>query len=85
MLVYKEVEVEVDVDDFDRDELIEAVEQLGLVVVDPDDSESPEGLKDRIRKLSYEYLEWHHFGMSEERFQNVMKQFFLDTLNEHIL
>ena len=84
--VYKTVDIEVDVDadDLDKDELIEAVESMGYLVIDKDDCDSPDVMKEKILLLKDDFLNWYQFGMSNEVFEKTLKQFFLDTVDEYI-
>lgn len=83
--VYKEVEVEIDASDLDVDELIEAVEALGLTVIDDDAEDSPENLKKHIECLREDFINWKDCGMSNEKFEGILKSFFKDTIDDYIV
>lgn len=76
--------VDVDLDDFNTDDLIEELEIRGFIVMDKDHSDGPEYLKDNIHKLKDEFINWYQFGMKNENFEKIMKQFFINTIDEHI-
>lgn len=78
-------EVTVDLNDFETDELRDEIESRGLTVIDPDDSDGPDFYKDRIRTLKSDFINWKDFGMSNERFEDVLKQFFKDTVDDYIV
>ena len=78
------VDVEVDLDDFVTDDLIEELEDRGFIVMDKDDSDGPEHLKDNIHRLKEDFIEWYQFGMKNENFENRLKEFFKETINEYI-
>lgn len=80
-----DVEFDVDLDDFDTSELIEQVERWGFVVMDKDESDTPDNLKDKIHMLKEDFINWHQFGMKNEDFENILKEFFKDTIDEYIM
>lgn len=74
-IVYKEVEVDVDICDFPADELISAVENLGYHVYKEEfDKGSSETLKDDIYSLYKDYIS------GANNFDNRLKKFFEDQL-----
>lgn len=72
---YKQVEVEVDISDFSEDELIEAVENLGFLVIEKDYTEgASESLKDDIYELYRDFIEGKDLN-------SKLKKFFEDQLD----
>ena len=76
--------VDVDLDDFNTEDLIEELEIRGFIVMDKDDSDGPEHLKDNIHKLKEDFINWYQFGMKNENFEASMKEFFKETIDEYI-
>lgn len=72
--------VEVDLEEFDTDELIEEIESRGLRVYDPDDCDGPEPIKNAIYDL---YRDW--VSLDGKCFEIKLKEFFRDQTNELIL
>ena len=83
--VYKEIEIEVDVGDLGTEELIEAVEELGFVVYDKDDCDSPENIRDDIHKLYQDFILWNDTMMTNENFGTILKKFFSEHLDKNVL
>lgn len=79
------VDVEVELDDFVTDDLIEELEVRGFIVMDKDDSDGPEHLKDNIHRLKEDFINWYQFGMKNENFEKTMKEFFKETIGEYIV
>lgn len=79
------VDVDVDLDDFNTDELIDELEARGYIVMDKDDSGAPESLKDQIHNLKEDFILWHNFGMKNEVFERILKEFFKETIGEYIV
>lgn len=79
------VEVDVDLDDFQSDELIDELEARGYIVMDKDDSDAPESIRNEIQKLKDDFINWYQFGMKNENFEKTMKQFFKETIGEYIV
>lgn len=79
--IYTNVEVDVDLDDFGTDDLIDELELRGFTVANKEDSIQYE---DRIFSLKEDFINWYQFGMTNEKFEKTLKQFFLDTVNEYI-
>lgn len=75
------VDVDVDLDDFNTDELIGELEDRGYTVLSKNDLNHYE---DHISSLKEDFLNWYQFGMSNENFEKTMKQFFLNTIDEYI-
>lgn len=74
-IVYKEVEVDVDITDFAADELVAAVEELGYYVYKEEHVEgSSEKMKDEIYSLYRDYIN------GANNFDNRLKRFFEDQL-----
>lgn len=78
------VDVDVELDDFVTDDLIEELEARGFIVMDKDDSDGPEHLKDNIHRLKEDFINWYQFGMKNENFERTMKEFFKETIGEYI-
>lgn len=75
------VDVEVNLDDFSDDELIEAVESMGYLVVEKEDSGAmSESVKDEIFSFYKDYILWKDFGMKNETFERIAGKFFQDHL-----
>lgn len=79
------VDVDVELDDFVTDDLIEELEARGFIVMDKDDSDGPEHLKDNIHRLKEDFINWYQFGMKNENFENRLKEFFKETIGEYIV
>lgn len=73
---YIETEVEVELSDFDVDDLVDELESRGYTVLDNDDSRTEKA----ITRLYYDWLQ-----MTPERFNEEIKKFFSEALNKHIL
>ena len=74
--VYKEVAVDVDIDlcDYDTDELVDEIENRGLTVIEKEDSGAmSEAAKDEIYDLYREYV-------SGKDFDRKIKNFFEENL-----
>jgi|694.fasta_scaffold01392_36 hypothetical protein len=90
--VYREVAVDVDIDldDYDTDELIAEIEDRDggnkWLVVDKLDTDfvAPD-VEDKIRDLKEDFLNWYQFGMKNENFEKALKEFFKDTIDEFII
>lgn len=78
---YVETAVDVDLEDFENDELIEELEARGYAVLEKNDTT----LEDQIRDLREDFITWYQFGMKNENFEKIMKEFFKETIDEHIL
>lgn len=76
--------VDVDLDDFNTEDLIEELEIRGFIVMDKDDSDGPEHLKDNIHRLKEDFILWKDLGMKNEVFERILKDFFKETINEYI-
>lgn len=81
---YTEVEVDVDLDDFSTEDLIETLESHGYVVIDKDSDDAPAYYQKHIHTLKEDFINWYQFGMKNENFEKTMKQFFKDTIDEYI-
>lgn len=73
---YIETEVDVELDNFAEEDLIEHIESLGYTVLENDDVKTERS----IEKLYYEWLQ-----MSPESFQKELKKFFSEALDIVIL
>ena len=71
------VDVDVELDDFDEEDIIEHLERLGYQV---EDIKSDNSDRVRIQKL---YSDW--LTLSPERFETELKKFFGDVLNINVL
>lgn len=79
------VDVDVDLDDFNTDELVDEVEARGFIVMNKDDSDAPGSLKDQIHHLKDDFILWQNFGMKNEVFERILKEFFKETIGEYIV
>lgn len=76
------VDVNVDLDDFDTDDLIDELEERGYSVEAKDEVTA---LEDQIRNLKEDFVLWKDLGMKNEMFEKIMQNFFKDTIDEYIL
>ena len=75
-MLYKKVTVEIDLDDFDNEDLIDELEKRGFTVRDGED----ERIMDDIFDL---YKEWlSDQGDRDNRFEKAMRKFFEKHLNK---
>ena len=79
--IYKEIEVDIDAGDLDTEQLIEAVEELGYVVYDKDDGDSPENIRDEIYDLYRDFVQWDNNEIPDNGFVLSLKKFFEENLN----
>ncbi len=76
------IDVEVNLHDFDSEDLIEVLEERGFKVVDKDDSAAmTEPAKDTIHNFYKDYVLWKEFGMKNETFENIANKFFEEQLD----
>ena len=82
------INVQIDADIIDTDELIEIVESRGYDVLmsgqTHEDTEALNRTVDEIHNLYYAFLAWRD-GDKNERFENVLKQFFDTTIDLRIV
>lgn len=83
--IYKEIEVDIDAGDMNTDELIEAVEELGYVVFDKDDYDSPENIRDEIYDLYRDFVDWDNNRLPDNGFVLSLKKFFSEHLDKVVL
>ncbi len=74
--------IHVDLADFDIADLIEEVESCGYVVMEKEDAVDYEK---KIHALKDDFINWYQFGMKNENFEKVMKEFFKDTIDEYVV
>ena len=81
-LIITEVQVDVDLDDFDTDDLIEEIENRGFFLLDQDDSGAmSESAKDDIYNLYRDFVRWDKNEMPDNGFVLSLKKFFEENLN----
>ena len=78
---YVETAVDIYLEEFENDELIDELEARGYAVLEKNDTT----LEDQIRDLREDFINWYQFGMKNENFEKIMKEFFKETLDEHIV
>ena len=79
--IVTEIDVDVDLEDFDTDDLVDEIESRGLVVFDKEDSGAvSEAAKDEIYTFYQNYLLWKNFGMKNEKFEQIANKFFEEHL-----
>ena len=76
------VEVDIGLDEFVTDELLDELESRGFSVRAADDSKHYE---DHILSLKEDFINWYQFGMKNENFEKILKEFFKDTIDEHVV
>ncbi len=79
---YVEAAVDVELDDFNTDELIDELEKRGYSVEAKDDVTA---LEDQILTLKDDFINWYQFGMKNETFEKIMQKFFKETIDEHVI
>jgi hypothetical protein len=84
-----DVDIEVDADAFSTEELTEELESRGYTVT-PDnqpthEEEQLEYLKDKLHGMYRDFLLWKDFGTKDSTFENSLKMFFEDTLDEKLV
>lgn len=84
VMVRKTIDVDLNLDEFEITELIDELEKQGYIILDKSYQVTPDDLKDKIYMLKEDFLNWYQLGMSNERFEKTLKQFFLDTIDEYI-
>jgi len=77
-----ETEVDIDLSDFETDELIEEIEErTGRFMIDNEDSGSiSEAAKDEIYAFYQDYILWKDCHMKNESFEQIANKFFEDHL-----
>ena len=81
-----EVDVYVDLSDFDTFELCEELESRGLCVTDEEDSGAvSEAAKDEIYDLYRDFVEWDNNRMPDNGFVLSLKKFFSEQLDKVVL
>lgn len=73
--VYQELEI--DLEEFETEELVQELKDRG----EYDNANHEEKIKD----LREDFVTWYGGGMKNERFEDVLKQFFRDTIGEHVI
>jgi hypothetical protein len=74
--------IHVELSDFDIEDLIEEVERSGYVVMEKEDAADYEK---KIHALMHDFINWYQFGMKNENFEKILKEFFKDTIDEHVI
>jgi spore coat polysaccharide biosynthesis predicted glycosyltransferase SpsG len=80
--IYTEVAVDVELDDFNTDELIDELEERGYSIQAKDEVTA---LEDQIRNLKEDFVLWKDLGMKNEMFEKIMQNFFKETIDEHVI
>lgn len=75
----KTVEVDIELDDFDDDELIDELEDRGFSVFKDSLDISPDKFADEAHKLYVSYL-----SDSKENFNKTLREFFWEVLNKRV-
>jgi hypothetical protein len=75
-MVYTTVSVDVDLGEFDDDELKEELEDRGYITLDKEDGIDPEALKDQVFRLRQAY-----YTLSPEQFKKQLLTFFREQLD----
>ena len=75
-MVYTTVTVDVDLSDFNDDDLKEELEDRGYITLNKEDGIDPEDLKDHIYKLRHDY-----YTLSPEQFNKQLLTFFREQLD----
>jgi hypothetical protein len=75
------VSVEIDLDSMDTDDLVDELDVRGYDVYEKGDIKT---FEKQIHDLKDDFINWYQFGMKNENFEKVMKQFFKDTIDEYI-
>ena len=74
--------IDVDLSDFDIQDLIEEVERSGYTVTSADEAANYEK---KIEDLRGDFINWYECGMKNETFEKILKEFFKDTIGEYIV
>lgn len=84
--VYKNVDVEIDVDigDFSTEDLCDEIETRGMKVLEKEELTLDQHTEGAIRNLKDDFINWYQFGMKNENFENRLKEFFKETIDEYI-
>lgn len=77
-----EVEVDVDLEDFSTNDLIDELRERGYSVEAKDEVTA---LEDQILSLKEDFINWYQFGMKNENFEKIMQKFFKDTIDEYVV
>ncbi len=81
-----EVEVDIDLCDLDKDDLIDELEDRGFTVVCRDESlEAKERIMDDIHNLYQDFILWNDTMMTNENFGTILKNFFSEHLDKNVL
>lgn len=82
------INVNIDISDFDDDDLIEDIERRGYRVMMrgqiDEDVEALQSTLDEIHNLYHSFCAWKD-GDKNERFENELKRFFLETIDMKVL
>lgn len=83
------INVNIDISDFDDDDLIEEVERRKYRVMAPgqidEDIEAFHRTLDEIHNLYHAFCAWKDFGNKNENFERDLKSFFDTTIDKVIL
>ena len=83
------LEIEVRPTQFETDELVEELETRGYYSYKDDEitalEEEKEKLKDSLHAIYRDFLLWKDFGMKDSSFEETLKKFFDDTLDEKVI
>lgn len=80
--IHTEVEVDVELDEFSTNDLIDELRERGYSVEAKDEVTT---LEDQILTLKDDFINWYQFGMKNETFEKIMQKFFKETIDEHVI
>jgi len=83
------INVNIDISDFDTDDLIEEIERRKYRVMEPgqidEDVEALHRQTDEIHNLSHAFILWKDCGLKDSTFERDLKKFFEVTIDKVIL
>ena len=80
--IVTEIDVDVDLEDFETDDLLDEIENRGFMVIEKEESGAMSAAtKDEIYTFYQDYILWKDLGMKNETFEKIANKFFEDHLD----